>query len=185
MRTPLTYIVLFCFCMIITSCADKKARRPVTVKTSTFLKESAAKNKALLEQEESLIDAIITKDTLNNYIDSQHGFKYYYSHQNPDADYTAQFGDIVSYTYCVTDLNGNMIYDKTQENLTYRVGKEELFFGLRSALKILKENESGVFFFPSEIAFGYHGDNDKIGHNQPIIAEIELVNIKKSESIKP
>ena len=63
--------------VVFISCADRQARHPVTKKTSTFLKESAKKNKALLASEEALIDSIIKKDTLHTFIDSQHGFKFY------------------------------------------------------------------------------------------------------------
>ncbi|MDO5106193.1 gliding motility-associated peptidyl-prolyl isomerase GldI [Capnocytophaga sp.] len=166
------------------ACNNKQARRPISVKTgNTFLKESAKKNKQLLNSEEALIDSIIKKDTLHTFVDSQHGFKFYYLQQNPEADYTAQFGDKVTYNYGVSDLYGNEIYTHFQNaRYDYLVEKEELFSGLRSALKILKEGESGVFFFPSELAYGYRGDKDKIESNQPIVAKIEVFKIEKNEN---
>jgi peptidyl-prolyl cis-trans isomerase len=57
------------------------------------------------------------------------------------------------------------------------VDKQELFQGLRQAIKLLKENEEAVFFFPSEIAFGYHGDKEKIGVNKPIRAQVHILKI--------
>ncbi|GET44769.1 gliding motility-associated peptidyl-prolyl isomerase GldI [Capnocytophaga felis] len=166
------------------ACSEKQARRPISVKSgNTFLKESAEKNKKLLNSEEALIDSIIKKDTLHNFIDSQHGFKFYYTQQNPEATYTAQFGDKVTYNYSISDINGNEIYEESKEiDYQYFVEKEELFLGLRSALKILKEGESGVFFFPSEIAYGYRGDKDKIESNQPIIAKIRVTKIEKNNN---
>ena len=57
---------------------------------------------------------------------------------------------------------GKKIYSKEDNKvITYCVDKQELFQGLRQAIKLLKEKEEAVFFFPSEIAFGYHGDNEK------------------------
>ncbi len=169
------------------SCADRQARHPVTKKTSTFLKESAEKNKALLANEQAEIDALIQKDTVHTFIDSQHGFKFYYLTQNATATYTAQFGDVVTYDYSVQDLNGNELYqEKPNGEYKYYVDKEEVFQGLRSALKLLKEKESGVFFFPSGVAYGYRGDKDKIGYNQPIIAKIEVFSIEKNpEKVLP
>lgn len=170
--------------LILVACSDKQARRPVSVKTgNTFLKESAKKNKELLTSEEALIESIIKKDTVHTFVDSQHGFKFYYIQQNPEAHYSAQFGDKVTYNYGISDLNGNEIYVYLQNaRYEYLVEKEELFLGLRSALKILKEGESGVFYFPSEIAYGYRGDKDKIESNQPIIAKIEVFKIEKNEN---
>ena len=52
--------------------------------------------------------------------------------------------------------------------------------------KLLKEKESGVFFFPSSVAYGYRGDKDKISYNQPIIAKIEVFKIEKNpEKVLP
>nr|WP_314289264.1 gliding motility-associated peptidyl-prolyl isomerase GldI [uncultured Capnocytophaga sp.] len=174
-------VILSVIGVVLVGCADRQARHPVSKKTSTFLKESAIKNKALLASEEALIDSIIKKDTLHTFIDSQHGFKFYYLHQNPTADYTAKFGDIVTYDYSLSDLKGNELYqEKPDGEYKYYVDKEEVFQGLRSALKLLKENESGVFFFPSSVAYGYRGDKDKITYNQPIIAKIEVFKIEKN-----
>lgn len=176
------YVSLICVVFLV-SCGEKQARRPISVKTTnTFLKESAKKNKLLLQAEEAIIDSIIKKDTLNTYVDSQHGFKFYYTNQNPESDYTASFGDVVTYDYSISDLEGNEIYQEKQDGeYTYHVEKEELFFGLRSALKILKEGESGVFFFPSETAYGYRGDKNKIESNQPVIAKIQVFKIEKAK----
>lgn len=171
------------FLVIITfvSCSEKQARRPISVKTgNVFLKESAKKNKERLKWEEAIIDSIIAKDTLHTFVNSQYGFKFYYTNQNSTADYTAKFGDKVTYNYSITDITGNVLYEKQNTDYQYFMDKEEIFAGLRSALKILKEGESGVFFFPSELAYGYRGDKDKIEYNQPIIVDIQLVTIEKS-----
>ncbi|MFK8281984.1 gliding motility-associated peptidyl-prolyl isomerase GldI [Capnocytophaga cynodegmi] len=182
MFKKLTFLIAMA--LLIMSCSEKPARRPISVKSgNTFLKESAEKNKQLLSSEEALIDSIIKKDTLHNFVDSQHGFKFYYTQQNPEATYAAQFGDKVTYNYSISDINGNEIYSESEDgNYQYFVEKEELFLGLRSALKILKEGESGVFFFPSEIAYGYRGDKDKIENNQPIIAKIQVIKIEKNKN---
>ena len=94
---------------------------------------------------------------------------------------------MVTYDYSVQDLNGNELYqEKPNGEYKYYVDKEEVFQGLRSALKLLKEKESGVFFFPSGVAYGYRGDKDKIGYNQPIIAKIEVFSIEKNpEKVLP
>ena len=84
-------------------------------------------------------------------------------------------------------MQGNELYqEKPDGDYKYNVDKEEVFQGLRSALKLLKEKESGVFFFPSSVASGYRGDKDKITFNQPIIAKIEVFKIEKNkEKIEP
>lgn len=156
------------------------------VKTNTFLKDSAQKNKKLLVQQEALIDSITKADTLHTYITSKDGFKYYYITENKEDNYTPVFGDVVEFSYAISDIHGKEIYSKQEKKTqTYYVDKEELFFGLRTAIKLLKVGEEAVFFFPSEIAFGYHGDKKKIGVNEPIMAQVQILKITQEKDLKP
>ncbi len=52
--------------------------------------------------------------------------------------------------------------------------QEELFKGLREGLKLMKTNETIKFIFPSQMAYGYYGDDNKIGRNTPIISEVTI-----------
>jgi hypothetical protein len=38
----------------------------------------------------------------------------------------------------------------------------------------MHKNESNFSFFPSHMGFGYHGDNKRIGTNQPLICTVTL-----------
>jgi FKBP-type peptidyl-prolyl cis-trans isomerase len=58
--------------------------------------------------------------------------------------------------------------------------KEELFTGLREGLKLMKPSEQVTFIFPSQKAFGYYGDDNKIGTNVPLICEVTLNTIIKN-----
>ena len=63
--------------------------------------------------------------------------------------------------------------------IKYKVDKQELFQGLRNSVKLLKENETATFLFPSSLAYGYHGDDKKIGVSVPIRVTISLLEIEK------
>ncbi len=181
MRTTLIAIS----CIFFASCGSGEARRPVMVKTNTFLKESAEKNKRLLAQQQALIDSVTALDPSHVYLNSYHGFKYYYVTENNEDTYTPVFGDVVEFEYSLSDIHGKEIYSKKEKKRrTYHVDKEELFLGLRIAIKMLNVNEEAVFFFPSEIAFGYHGDKNKIGINEPIIAQVHILKITKENEIE-
>ena len=39
----------------------------------------------------------------------------------------------------------------------------------------MKEGEVVTFIFPSQKAYGYYGDNDQIGRNEPLICEVSLL----------
>ncbi len=48
--------------------------------------------------------------------------------------------------------------------------------GLRDGIKRLHKNETVTFLFPSHMAYGYHGDNKKIGTNEPLMVTVTLRN---------
>jgi FKBP-type peptidyl-prolyl cis-trans isomerase len=52
--------------------------------------------------------------------------------------------------------------------------KQELFTGLREGLKLMKPGDDITFIFPSQKAYGYYGDDNKIGTNVPLICKVKL-----------
>ncbi len=57
--------------------------------------------------------------------------------------------------------------------------------GLRDGIKMMHKNETVTFLFPSHIAYGYHGDNKKIGTNQSLICTVTLRNFVPDPAEKP
>ena len=60
-------IIFLLTILLLVSCSGPEARRPIQVKTGSFIKESAERNKQLLAAEEKLIQEIIKTDTAHNY----------------------------------------------------------------------------------------------------------------------
>jgi gliding motility-associated peptidyl-prolyl isomerase len=145
---------------------------PESVQSGSFLKESAERNKKLNEKERRLIQKIIKNNPDKNYIASESGFWYYYNTKVENDTVQPQFGDIVDFNYNISNINGEEIYGN--ENRTYVMDKQELFTGLREGLKLMKPEEQITFIFPSQKAFGYYGDDNKIGTNIPLICEVTL-----------
>ena len=85
-------------------------------------------------------------------------------------------GETVEFKYRLSDLNNKLIYDQTWTDIqTTVVDKEKLFTGLRSAIKELSEKERGLFYLPSFLGYGYKGDLDKIGPNEILVLELEIL----------
>jgi len=166
-----------------TSCKSPEARRPISQKTGSFIKESAERNKKLVEKEESVIAQMIEKDTSKTYIASESGFWYYYNVKVEKDTITAKFGDVVNFDYNVKDFKGQTIY--SDEEITaddYSMDQEELFTGLREGLKLMKPGETVTFLFPSQKAYGYYGDTKKIGTNVPLICEVTVNSITQTQN---
>lgn len=166
---------------LVVACKQPIPRKPVFISSHNVNKTSVERNKKLLELEEHLIEQLILKDTTNSYIRSSNGFWYYKSLVNLDTKVQkVKSGETVDFKYRIRDINNTIIYDQNWTSIqTTVLDKEKLFTGLRSAIKELTEKERGLFYLPSFLGYGYKGDLDKIGPNEILILELEIL-AKKS-----
>lgn len=173
-------VTLVAISLLLFSCKEPQPRYPVSHSSGTFLKESAARNKKLVLSEEQLLNSVMNKNPQNQYIASQKGYWYTYVNKTQTETAFPQKGDVAFFDYEIKDLNGNIIY--SQEELqpqSYVVDKQNIITGLADGLKLMHKNETVTFYFPSHMAYGYHGDDNKIKTNQPIICTVTLKNFKK------
>lgn len=175
-------VTLFLLGILFINCSKQQARRPVSQTSGTFIKESIERNKKLIAEEELLIESIIEKDTLKEYIASSKGYWYKYDVKVENDTILPKRGDIVFYNYEIRDLENKVIYSKEElKPQKYYVDKENIMMGLRDGIKLMKKGETITFLFPSHMAFGYHGDNEKISSNEPLICIVTLNDIKEDE----
>ncbi|MDX1363073.1 gliding motility-associated peptidyl-prolyl isomerase GldI [Arenibacter latericius] len=168
---------------LITQCGVPEARKPIKVKTGSILKESVERNKTLLKQEEEQIRKIIAADSNNTYLASGGGTWYHYINKNNESNYYPQPDDLVTMQYNIISLDNDTIYSQQEiGTITYKVDKQQLFPGLRNSVKLLKEGERATFLIPSSLAYGYHGDKNKIGTNLPVKTTITIIKIDKSQN---
>jgi len=169
------------FLGVFISCMHREARKPVSIKSSTFMEESVSFNKSLIEKEEAVFKSIIVRDSLSEYIASPSGFWYTYNNKSSKL-YSPKFGDELLYTLEVLDLEKNIIYSSQEKGVQkYTVDKQELVEGLRNGLKLMHEEDVVTFLFPSHKVFGYLGDEKKIGINQSLIYKVQLIKINKNQ----
>ena len=163
---------------ILLSCCSQqqRAQRPISQSSGTFLKESVERNKKLISGEEAKIDSIIKSNPNLKYIASNKGYWYRYDAKNSQDTLRPKKGDIAHFNYEIKDLDGNVIYSELElRPQTYHVDKEQkMIMGLRHGLKLMRKKETVTFLFPSHMGYGYHGDNRRIGHNQPLMYTVTL-----------
>lgn len=176
MRFNPIILVSFLAILLITSCQkQEEARRPISQASGTFMKKSVARNKKLVASEEDQIKAIMKRNPKITYMTSSKGYWYSYETKNELDTLTPKKGDIALFNYEITDLNGAIIYSELElRSQTYRVDKQDIMMGLRDGIKLMRKGEKVKFYFPSHMAYGYHGDNKKIGTNTPIICTVIL-----------
>lgn len=176
---------LFLLGIMASSCSQQQARRPVSHSSGTFMKESVQRNKKLVADEESQIDSIIKSNPEIKYIASDKGYWYHYEIENAQDSIRPKRGDVAFFNYEVKDLNGNIIYSEAElKPQVYYVDKQNIMMGLRDGIKLMNEGEKVTFLFPSHMGFGYHGDNNRIGTNQPLICTVTLNDIKPEGQVK-
>lgn len=176
-------LIILLLTLSVISCKTPEARQPRAVKSGSFIKASAERNKKLIEKEHKLIKKIIDADSENSYIASESGFWYYYNTKVAQDTITPQFGDIINFDYSIKDLNNKIIYSEDDiKPMNYAMDKEELFTGLREGLKLMKPGETVTFLFPSQKAYGYYGDTNRIGTNTPIICKVIIYTITQNQN---
>jgi gliding motility-associated peptidyl-prolyl isomerase len=168
-------IILILLLVFFAACGNPEPRRPIEVRSGSFFKESVERNRALLAEEEKVIQDIISKDTLHTYMASPNGFWYYFETKNDTATYHPKTNDQILFSYNLMTLDNDTIYSTKDIGPTsYVVDKEQLFPGLQNAVKLLKISEKATFVFPSLQAYGYQGDNNSIAPRTPLKSSVEL-----------
>lgn len=160
------------------SCVEPIPRRPISHHSDSYMEKSVAINKEINAVEEAIIKQYIALDSLNTYLVSPNGFWYTYEHQINDEKALPIRGDEVVFEYEILNFDEKIIYSKeTLSEVKYLVDKEDITNGIQDGIKLMKEGEEVVFLFPSFKTFGFTGDQQKIGSNQPLIYRVKLIKI--------
>jgi len=179
-------LIAFLITFLVSSCKQsQEARRPISHASGSFMKKSAERNKKLIATEEGQIDSLIKSNPKVKYMASTKGYWYTYVVQNDIDTITPKKGDVAFFNYELKDLKGNVIYSEVElKPQTYAVDKQNIMTGLREGIKLMHKNEKVIFLFPSHIAYGYHGDDKKIGPNQPLLCTVSLHNFISEVAFK-
>ncbi len=172
--------------LVVSSCQKIEARRPITRGSSSNNQESVEFNKKLNATQEAAIETLLERDSVE-YLRSGDGFYYYFVSQDSVDTPSPVFGDRVTFEYDVVALNGDTIYKREELSPVTKSMEQEygIFKGMREALKLMKDGDEIVAYFPSYSAYGYIGDKNRIGANIPFKSRIKLLEIKKPKNEKP
>ena len=172
--------ILFLCLVLLFSCKEQEARRPIVQKTTTILSETLDQKKKLITLENNVIENYIAQDSTKHYNVASYGFWYSYIIQKIEETQTPKLGDVVEISYNITDLYGNVFYTKDELGIKkYKIDKEDFIPALQEGIKLMKLGEIITFVIPSYRAFGLVGDEHKIGINQTIKSTVKLIKIIK------
>lgn len=178
-------IVFFMFVLFSSCKQPQEARRPISQASGSFMKKSVARNKKLVANEETQIQDVIKSNPNMKYLASKKGYWYSYETRNEIDTLTPKKGDVAFFDYEIKDLKGNMIYSELElRPQIYYVDKQNIMMGLRDGIKLMRKNEKVNFLFPSHMGYGYHGDEKRIGTNQPLLCTVTLRDFKPEAAYK-
>ena len=170
--------------VLLVACAEQEARKPIYRSNKKGLEQSIDRNKRINQQQQLLFKKVMEKDSLLKFNSSPVGYWYAYKEKTPNS-LRPERGDWVKFSYTIQTLEGVIIYDEMElGTVDYLVDKEDLLPALRYAVKDLSVGEIGVFLMPSYLGYGYQGDGEKIGINQPLRLTIQLKDLIKESSLK-
>lgn len=172
--------------LFFTSCKQQQgARLPISQTSGSFMKKSISLNKKIVANEETQIANLIKANQKKSYISSSKGYWYTYETKNQLDSLTPKKGDVAFFEYEIKDMRGAVIYSKQElKPQTYSIDKQDILMGLRDGIKLMRKKETVTFLFPSHMAYGFHGDNKKIGTNQPIQCTVTLQNFLSEAALK-
>jgi gliding motility-associated peptidyl-prolyl isomerase len=172
--------------LLVMSCNEQEARRPISYSSGTYKKATIEKNVKLVAKEEKIIDSIMKSTPEKEYLISKKGFWYTYDQKNETDTLTPKRGDMAFFEYEVNDIYGNVIYTALElRPQEYLVDKQEIMTGLRHGIKLMRKNEKVTFLFPSHVGYGYLGDKNRIGPNVPLKCTVTLTDFKPVQSTVP
>ena len=90
-------------------------------------------------------------------------------------------GDKVNVLYIGRLLNGK-VFDQAMDPaqpFTFRVRREAVIEGWDQILQLMKKGEKRLVIIPPELAYGTRGQPPKIGRNQTLVFEMELISFGK------
>lgn len=176
MKNSKSIAIVFFLFLLVSSCKQHQdARRPISQASGSFMKKSIERNKKMIAGEEGQIDAVIKRNPKAKFIASTKGYWYSYAIKNAKDTLTPKKGDVAFFDYELKDLKGKIIYSELElRPQVYYVDKQNIMMGLRDGIKLMHRKEKVIFLFTSHMGYGYHGDNKKIGTNQPLLCTVTL-----------
>lgn len=174
--------VVFIFTIIgLINCKNKVIQYPVEYENdrAKFMEFSQDINKMILNEDNELIEYYI-EDSDQQFVKTSFGF--WISNQGKSTESMASLGDMIKYEYEVMDFEEKIIYSKEENGIKQTIlGKENLPRGLHASLQLIEEGDSATALYPSFLAYGGYGDQNKVGSNMPLIFKIKVLDIQKKE----
>jgi FKBP-type peptidyl-prolyl cis-trans isomerase len=115
------------------------------------------------------------------FVRTSSGVRYYIYKPSLKGD-SIKNDDVITINYTVSLLDGTECYSSKKDGpKEFVVGMENIEDGLHKAVLYLKSGDKALVLIPSHLAHGLLGDSKKIPPQSPIIYDVEVISLKKSQ----
>ena len=157
------------------SCGEKPQTQP-TVPVTEMKSSMETANRYLLNEEEEDIKNYIARHGLEMESTGT-GLRYQIIKQGSDK--LIEFGQSVSMEYELHSIAGDLIYSSVNDGVkTFVVGGGTVESGLDEAMQYFHFGDYGKVIIPFHLAFGLHGDDNKIPEYATLIYTIKIKDIQ-------
>lgn len=161
-----------------TSTSDTKEKEIVAINQDDYIEPLIVANKESIRLEDGDIDLFVKRYGWEMH-KSETGLRYFILNQGDS--YHPKVKDKVELAYSMRLIDGTDVYDSdTDGNKEFALGKSDEINGLQEAVKMMGVGGEARLVIPSYLAYGMSGDGFLIRQRIPIIMEIEIIKITKS-----
>lgn len=130
-------------------------------------------NRYLLNEEQEEIDNYVRRHGLEM---KQTGTGLRYQVLNQGSGRQIESGDVVSLEYQLHSLKGELFYSSENDGVkTFKVGDGSVETGLDEAVACLHFGDAAKLIIPYHLAFGLHGDDDRIPEYATLVYTIKIM----------
>lgn len=174
------YLVSFLL-MLLNACSPDNQKEEAKSFNKEKVKQQFVKaNQQIVVKENDEMD-YYQKSHEMPFVRTSSGVRYYVYKPSLKGD-SIKNDDIITINYTVSLLDGTECYSsKTDGPKEFVVGMENIEDGLHKAVLYLKSGDKALVLIPSHLAHGLLGDSKKIPPQSPIIYDVEIISLKKSQ----
>ena len=151
---------------------NEKPNKPVEIPKQEMKQSMETANRYLLNEEQEEIDSYVKRHGLEM---SQTGTGLRYQVLKQGTGNQIHTGDVVSLDYELHSLKGELIYSSENEGVkSFKVGEGSVESGLDEAMTYLHYGDVAKLILPFHLAYGLHGDDNKIPEYATVVYTIKI-----------
>ena len=172
MRNLCKYLILMSL-LVLFSCEEKKSKSTQPITKSEMKTSMEKANRYLLNEEEEDIENYVKRHDLTM-TSTGTGLRYQILKQGSEQKIVK--GEQVTLEYELHSIAGDLIYSSENDGVkSFVVGEGTVESGLDEAMTYLHRGDVAKLIIPFHLAYGLHGDDDKIPEYATLVYTIKII----------